>query len=75
MDADPADAPTAPADDRFRVVIAGARGVEQLPGALTYGGANANDAYRLLLGELESGAAIRVVFAVAAGLHWGTAAV
>ncbi len=52
------------------LLAVGARGVEQLPGALTYGGANANDAYRVLLGELESGATTRVVFAVAAGLHW-----
>jgi sulfide:quinone oxidoreductase len=52
------------------LLAVGARGVEHLPGALTYGGANANDAYRALLSELESGAATRVVFAVVAGLHW-----
>ncbi|MGE5282565.1 MAG: FAD-dependent oxidoreductase [Chloroflexota bacterium] len=49
----------------------GARGVEQLPGALTYdGGPLANSAYRELLDELERGAVRRIAFAAPTGLRW-----
>lgn len=49
----------------------GARGVEQLPGALGYdGGPLANSAYRQLLDELEAGAVRRIAFAVPTGLRW-----
>ena len=48
----------------------GARGVEQLPGALTYGGAEANDAYRALLQELDAGEVRRIAFAAPAGVIW-----
>ena len=53
------------------LLAVGARGVEQLPGALTYDGSQlANDAYRELLGELERGEPMRIAFAAPTGLRW-----
>jgi sulfide:quinone oxidoreductase len=49
----------------------GARGSEQLPGALTYdGGPLANSAYRKLLDELEARRLRRIAFAAPTGLRW-----
>jgi len=49
----------------------GARGSEQLPGALTYdGGRLANSAYRELLDQLEASGQTRIAFAAPTGLRW-----
>lgn len=53
------------------LLAVGARGVEQLPGALTYDGSSlANSAYRELLGEVEAARVRRIAFAVPTGLRW-----
>ncbi len=52
------------------VVATGARRQAWLPGALTFGGHEDVDAYRVLLDELAAGTVERVLFAVAPGPSW-----
>ena len=48
----------------------GTRGEPVLPGALTFGGPVDAAAFRLLLGEIETGAVSKVAFAAARGARW-----
>jgi sulfide:quinone oxidoreductase len=52
------------------LVALGARVHEGLPGAVTFGGPNDMRAIEMLLEDLESGLARRVVFAVPTGVAW-----
>jgi sulfide:quinone oxidoreductase len=53
------------------LLAVGARGTEQLRGALNYDASpRANAAYRVLLDELEAGTVRRIAFAAPAGLAW-----
>jgi sulfide:quinone oxidoreductase len=52
------------------LVAVGTRKVSDLPGALTYGGPDANEEFREILDGIEKGEVSKLVFAVPSGVRW-----